>query len=411
MRKRLISAVMALLFCFALLPAARAENAKLMALTFDDGPEYVNTPAMLDVLAERNVRATFFMVGKWTPGKGEIIRRVLDEGHQIGSHTQDHKNLAKLTDEQIRYQIAAFEDTMSGFLDQTDYMLRPPFGGCDDRVLSLADVPVIHWTIDPAKGCRVPAAEMAEIIVREARDGAIVLMHDTTAENVEATAAAIDTLHGLGYEFVTVQELFRLKGVTPEPGVMYRSVEIPAPEAFDESRLAEHWAWEALQYVQEAGLLEGDGEGLKPNCPMTRAMAVTLLWRAEGCPAPAVLGAAGFCDVPGGQWYTDAVKWARQSGVVQGCSRTRFGTEDNITREQFYCMVYRLAVEKGAASGQEALPGYGDDARISPWAADAVHGLQRLGFRSRNDVELLRPHDDITRAEAAELLQWYLETL
>jgi peptidoglycan/xylan/chitin deacetylase (PgdA/CDA1 family) len=411
MWKRLVSAALALLLCCALLPAVSAENAKLMALTFDDGPEYVNTPAMLDVLSARGVKATFFMVGQWTKGKDEIIQRVLEEGHQIGSHTQDHKNLTKLTDDQVRYQVDTFADTMMGFLDQTDYMLRPPFGGCNAHVLSLVDAPVIHWTIDPAKGYKVPATEMAETIVREARDGAIILMHDTTAENVEATAAAIDALHGLGYEFVTVQELFRLKGVTPEPGVMYRSVENPAPYAFDEARLPEHWAWGALRYVQETGLMVGDGEGMKPNQPMTRAMAVTLLWRAEGAPAPTVLGASGFCDVPGGAWHSDAVKWARQSGVVEGYSGTVFGTEDHITREQFYCVLYRLAAGRGVSTGRSELPGYGDDARISPWAVEAVQGLRQMGFRSQNDVELLRPHDNIARAEAAEMLQWYLETL
>ena len=72
--------------------------------------------------------------------------------------------------------------------------------------------------------------------------------------------------------------------------------------------------------------------------------------------------------------------------------------------------LYRLTADRCAAAGQSGLPDYGDDARISPWAVEAVHSLQQLGFRSRNDVELLRPHDDITRAEAAELLYWYPTT-
>ena len=410
MGKRLLSAAMALLFALVLLPAAQAENAKLMALTFDDGPEYVNTPAMLDVLAERGVKATFFMVGQWTPGKDDIIQRVLDEGHQIGSHTQGHKNLATLTEDQIRYQLDSFETTMAHYTGQTGYMLRPPFGGCDARVLALAGVPVIHWTIDPAAGHTVPAETMAETIIREARDGAIVLMHDTTAANVEATALAIDALHDQGYEFVTVQELFRLKGVTPEPGVLYRSVENPAPGSFDESQLSRHWARDALDYVREKGLMVGDGVGMKPNQPMTRAMAVTILWRAAGSPAPGAPDVSGFCDVLGGAWYDDAVRWARQNGVIEGYSDTIFGTEDPITREQFYCILYRLAAADGVEPGRHVPPRYGDDARISDWALGSVRGLQRLGFRSANDGELLRPHDDITRAEAAEMLQWYLET-
>lgn len=202
----------------------KANEPKFIAITFDDGPEYTWTPAMLDGLAERNVKATFFMVGQWTPGKDEIISRIQAEGHQIGSHTVSHERLTEKTDEQILEELADYEETMRGYTGQSNFWLRPPYGDCDERVASLCNVPVILWSIDPAAGETVPAEEMEETIVREAKDGAIILMHDTTEANVVASLGAIDRLMEEGYVFVTVEQLFQLKGVTPEPGKIYREV-------------------------------------------------------------------------------------------------------------------------------------------------------------------------------------------
>lgn len=202
----------------------KTNEPKFIAMTFDDGPEYTWTPAVLDGLAERNVKATFFMVGKWTPGKDEIIARVQAEGHQIGSHTVSHERLTEKTDEEILQELAGYEETMHGYTGLSNFWLRPPFGACDERVAALCDVPVILWSIDPAAGETVPAQEMEDIIVREAKDGAIILMHDTTEANYQAAMGAIDRLMDMGYVFVTVDQLFQLKGVDPQSGEIYREI-------------------------------------------------------------------------------------------------------------------------------------------------------------------------------------------
>ena len=225
MRKRIglcapaLALVLVLLLC-----ACGAPKQKYIAITFDDGPEYVNTAAMLDGLAERGAKATFFLVGQWTPGKDELIRRIETEGHQLGSHTVSHASLVDMTDREIAAELDGFREIMGGFTEQTEFWLRPPFGFCDERVAALCDVPVILWSIDPAAGKTVPAEKMTRTMLRQARDGAIILMHDTTEANVTASLAAIDALQAKGYTFVTVEELMRVKGVEPQPGKIYRRI-------------------------------------------------------------------------------------------------------------------------------------------------------------------------------------------
>ena len=201
-----------------------APKQKYIAITFDDGPEYVNTAAMLDGLAARGAKATFFIVGQWTPGKAALISRIENEGHQLGSHTFSHESLTDMTDEEILAELDAFREAMREFTDQTEFWLRPPYGYCDERVASLCGVPIILWSIDPAAGRTVPAEDMTRTILRQARDGAIILMHDTTEANVEASMAAIDALQAKGYTFVTVEELMRVKGVEPQAGKIYRRI-------------------------------------------------------------------------------------------------------------------------------------------------------------------------------------------
>lgn len=222
--KRRFALLLAALTLIVLLCGCGAQKQKYIAITFDDGPDYVNTAAMLDGLAARGAKATFFLVGQWTKGKGELIRRIGEEGHQIGSHTFSHRSLPEMSDALLRAELDGFRDAVREYTAQEEFWLRPPYGFCDDRVAALCGVPVILWSIDPAAGNTVPAQDMTRDIVRQARDGAIILMHDTTEANVEASLAAIDALQAKGYVFVTVEELMRVKGVEPQPGKIYHSI-------------------------------------------------------------------------------------------------------------------------------------------------------------------------------------------
>lgn len=407
---RVLSLIFLLALCLS--TAVWAAPVKLIALTFDDGPSTGYSPYILDVLKERGAKATFFVVGKWLgPDKPFVLEREFNEGHQVGSHTYHHTKLTTLTDGQIRAELsslAAAVNEMAG-QHQNTYLLRPPFGACDQRVLAAVDVPVIHWSIDAAQGRQVTGERMADYMIENAFDGAIILMHDTTEYNAVAIPLAIDALQAQGYEFVTVNELFRLKGVTPEAGTLYYEVMGPDPLAYDEARLQEHWAWRFISDMEARGVMTGDAGGFHPNHPLTRAMAVTALWRGAGSPASG--HNPGYLDVPyHGAWYSTSVNWASENGITNGTSDATFSPNALMTREEFYSILARYARGAGfAAPAPAEIPSFGDDRRIHAWAMDDVMYLRALGFRSEYDVELFRPGAEITRAETAELLSWYLQ--
>lgn len=416
MKKRVICAALCLALCLALLPVtAGAENVKLAAFTFDDGPSATYTPILLEGLAERNVKATFFFLGTYVEQYPDVVRQVYEAGHQLASHTYSHDiNLNRRSTEVIQDEVRRTAEALTAASgDPGPFLVRLPGGNGynDQRVLDALGAPSIFWSVDPTNGSYPnPYEKLYNGLLRQIHDGAIILLHDAHGmANINAALDAIDTLQAQGYEFVTLDELFRLKGVTPQAGKTYFSVQNPDPQGYDESRLTEHWAWEDLKYCRDAGILQGDGVGLKPNGKLTRAMAVTILYRAAGEPELPEDAAPEFDDVADESWYAQAVAWAHASGLVEGYGDGSFRPDTPITREQWDAVICRwLGETLQPVLDEGAVPTYGDDARISQWARDSVFALRQAGFASKNDVELCRPHDDSTRAEACELLHWAL---
>ncbi len=127
----------------------RSKGGKLIALTFDDGPGPY-TRRLLEGLAKRGVKATFFMLGQPAENYDVTAGLVRDAGHQIASHTYDHPQLSKKTDSQVRWQISHTADILNGITGYgTHYLVRPPYGDYNSRVLSLLDNPAILWSVDP----------------------------------------------------------------------------------------------------------------------------------------------------------------------------------------------------------------------------------------------------------------------
>jgi peptidoglycan/xylan/chitin deacetylase (PgdA/CDA1 family) len=203
------------------------EEKPLIALTFDDGPSSVMTTRLLDGLAERGVKATFFLVGNMAADNHGLVQRMAEEGHQIGLHTYDHslqQGLAGLSEAQFRGQVDTTRDLLSALTGQTEYMLRPPYGFVDDSVKKWADAPIILWSVDPEDWKYQNARQVAEHIITHAQDGAIVLLHDIFSTSVEGALKAVDELMKQGYGFVTVEELFAARGMTAEKGAVYNSL-------------------------------------------------------------------------------------------------------------------------------------------------------------------------------------------
>ena len=201
-----------------------------LALTFDDGPWPDFTEPLLDGLAERGVKATFFLIGAQVGQFPETVKREAAEGHQVGLHTWDHLALAGQSRETIERQISSCLGCLRDLLGPESFMLRPPYGFTDKTLQDCAGMPIIHWSVDTEDWKDRNAARIVSEAVASVKDGDILLMHDSFDTSVTAALQIVDALLAEGYRFVTVEDLFALRGITPENGVVYSALP-PAPSA------------------------------------------------------------------------------------------------------------------------------------------------------------------------------------
>ena len=169
-----------------------------------------------------------------------------------------------------------------------------------------------------------------------------------------------------------------------------------------------NWFAGAVEYVVNNGLFSGVSDtSFAPNDPVTRGMLVTVLWRAAGEPSAS---ASAFADVPADAWYAKAVAWANVNGIVQGYDASTFAPDDRITREQLAAIFQRYAGFKGMeTSGRGDLSQFGDTGALSNWAQEGVSWAVGAGLISGKGDGVLDPQGATTRAEAAVILQRFLE--
>ncbi|MDD7771588.1 MAG: S-layer homology domain-containing protein [Firmicutes bacterium] len=162
------------------------------------------------------------------------------------------------------------------------------------------------------------------------------------------------------------------------------------------------WYHEGIDYAVKKGLMKGMSDAqFSPEAPMTRAMLVTVLWRNMGSPKAEP---SSFSDVPADLWYTEAVAWAAEHGIVKGVDETTFQPDGNLTREQTAAILYRLARQSWIdTSGQSDLNSFADADSVSDYAAEAMQWCVYEGILYGSEGHLL-PHDSATRAQAATLL-------
>lgn len=168
------------------------------------------------------------------------------------------------------------------------------------------------------------------------------------------------------------------------------------------------WFHDAVRYVYDNGLMDGVGDGqFAPNATTNRAMVVTILHRLAG--EPAVAGDVGFTDVEPGLWYTDAVAWAAQKGIVNGISETEFAPSGDLTREQLATILYRYAESMGYdVSAQADLSGFPDADQIQSYAAQALSWAVAEGLLQGFEDDSLQPGGTATRAQIAAILMRFL---
>ena len=182
------------------------------------------TPRLLEGLSRRGARATFFLVGSQIEGREDLVRRIRQEGHQIGSHSFSHRALTELSTADALADLEKCDRALRQVLGDGSYWLRPPYGFLSDRELCALGTPAICWSVDTEDWKSRDVDSILDIVLRRAGDGDILLLHDCYATSVTAALEIVDRLQPRGVRFVTVEELFAVKGVEPACGTLYYRV-------------------------------------------------------------------------------------------------------------------------------------------------------------------------------------------
>jgi peptidoglycan/xylan/chitin deacetylase (PgdA/CDA1 family) len=187
-----------------------------IAITFDDGPVPANTPRLLDMLAARGIKATFFVVGRNVQAYPNIVRRIIADGHEIANHTWTHPWLNKMSDQGVRSELQRSHEALTAMTGVAPRMYRPPYGGITARqkqwIMSEFGYPTILWSVDPEDWRTRSATMTHNRIVSQTKPGAIILVHDIHASSIDAMPSTLDDLLAKGFRFVTVSQLIAMSG-------------------------------------------------------------------------------------------------------------------------------------------------------------------------------------------------------
>ena len=196
-----------------------------IALTFDDGPHATLTPKLLDILKEKGVKVTFFVLGECVAANPGVLQRAAAEGHEIGNHSWDHKALTKGGGAGVASEINQTNAAIESAIGRKPTLVRPPYGATNAAITKRLNeefgLKVIMWDVDPLDWKVRNSAHVKAEILKSTKPGSIVLSHDIHPTTIEAMAETIDALKEKGFKFVTVSELVAmdrpLPPVTPPP--------------------------------------------------------------------------------------------------------------------------------------------------------------------------------------------------
>jgi hypothetical protein len=235
----------------------------------------------------------------------------------------------------------------------------------------------------------------------EGYEVASVTVTDADGKNIDVTKNSDGT-----YSFkmpnkkVKISVTFEKSEAEPEP----EPEPEPTPEPVADRPFVDvkenDWFYEAVYYCYDQGWFKGVSDTeFAPKASMTRAMVVTVLWRLAG--EPGVATTAPFSDVESGKWYSQAVEWAYNMGIIQGYGDGRFGVTDSVTREQLVVMLWRM-LGKPAVTGD--LSNFKDADKVSSWAKEAMSWAVGIGVINGDDTGALNPGGQATRAEVAQIM-------
>lgn len=191
----------------AFVSSSMVEEPPRIAITFDDGPSSQCTGRLLDGLKERDVKATFFLIGENAKENPELVKRLDEEGHLIGNHTYHHVEITKVSDEEAKKEILDTNEVITSITGKPVEYMRPPFGLWQRNLEMEIEVLPVMWTIDPLDWTTENVDEIVNKVVTEAEENDIILLHDCYDSSVDAALRIIDILQKKGFEFVTVDQL------------------------------------------------------------------------------------------------------------------------------------------------------------------------------------------------------------
>lgn len=188
---------------------------KVIALTFDAASGDTSTGSIMATLAKEEVNATFFLVGIWTEGHPELVTKMSEAGIEIGSHSNTHPHMNKLSDTQMRLEIEASAKAIENITGKGVKIFRAPFGEYSDKLITVCNslnIKAVQWDVDTLDWKNLSAVEISGRVMQKAVNGSIVLMHNDGKYTAAALPLVIAALKNKGFSFVTVSEMIAMAG-------------------------------------------------------------------------------------------------------------------------------------------------------------------------------------------------------
>ena len=202
-----------------------------VAISFDAAWGNEDTQNILDTLKKYNVKATFFMTGGWIDSFPEDVKAICDGGHDLGNHSQNHKNMSQLSSSEICEELDVVTEKVEKITGKTMELFRPPYGDYDNEVINQAEACgyyTIQWDIDSLDWKNYGVEDMVDRVVNndKLKNGSIVLMHNGAKYTAEALPQIIEGIKEKGYDIIPISELIYRKNFVMKPdGTQCRDVE------------------------------------------------------------------------------------------------------------------------------------------------------------------------------------------
>ncbi len=188
-----------------------------VCLTFDAAWGDEDTPLLIDILGRYNIKATFFVVGKWVDRCGESVKALHDAGHEVMNHSDTHPHMPQLSAEQMKAELNACNDKIEAITGIRPTLHRAPYGDYSNDSLTAATelgMYTIQWDVDSLDWKDLPADQITQRVVSRVQSGSIVLFHNAAKHTPEALPAIIEQLQAKGYTFCTVSEMIYKENYT-----------------------------------------------------------------------------------------------------------------------------------------------------------------------------------------------------